>query len=664
MPVQLGICAARVPSVPDYELLRRIGGGAYGEVWLARSQATGVLRAAKIVWRHKFEDDRPFEREFEGIQKFERISREHPSQLALFHIGRNKAEGYFYYVMELADALQDAKGEALTPEPTRDPKCKTIGLGPTPFDLEGYVPHTLRAELDQGRLPAARVLAIGLALTEALHHLHLNRLVHRDVKPSNVIFVNGRPKLADIGLVTDASDQCSIVGTEGYLPPEGPGTAQADIFSLGKVLYEAATGLDRRRFPDLPPDLKDWPDAPAVGELNEIVTKACATIAEQRYGNADAMHQEFARVTKGKSIRKARRFQQRKRVLLRALPGLAAVMAMLALYRFGGHSPGVAAGDDEPVSTNEVANTYFKLGKQHFDKFRGKNMKAAADCFQTATNADPHFAPAYGLLAATYFWGGEGWNPQWKMLPQAKSVAEQALALDGNLAEPYLALGWYYGMSEWDWKKALACDKHAVNIKGSYFCHLCYAELLRMAGKTKEALAEILKARDLNPQSRITNIRLAHYYICDRQYKRALDQVNQAAVMDETYDSSYDRTDAFLALGQPENALSALNDELINDGVSKNILDHEIAEAKGAMPREGVKVVWRLSLKHIEENDLYQRARCLCQLGKTKEAFSCLEDALNAHDVKLTFMIMTDWTLDPIRFEPRFRAMLHKMHFE
>src|SRR5438093_6189141 len=141
------------PSIPDYELLRRIGGGSYGEVWLARS-ATGVLRAVKIVWRHTFEDDRPFQREFEGIQSFERLSREHPSQLALFHVGRG--EGYFFYVMELADAVPNPNDECRNPNEARSPNDKTaiapgdlrasdFGL-PSSFDIRHsslYSPRTL-----------------------------------------------------------------------------------------------------------------------------------------------------------------------------------------------------------------------------------------------------------------------------------------------------------------------------------------------------------------------------------------------------------------------------------------------------------------------------------------------------------------------------------------
>ena len=61
------------PPIPDFALLRPIGRGAYGEVWLARS-VTGVYRAVKIVRRDSFNEDRPFEREFAGIQRFEPVS--------------------------------------------------------------------------------------------------------------------------------------------------------------------------------------------------------------------------------------------------------------------------------------------------------------------------------------------------------------------------------------------------------------------------------------------------------------------------------------------------------------------------------------------------------------------------------------------------------------
>src|ERR1035441_9717560 len=79
------------PVVPDHTLLRLIGRGSYGEVWLARN-VMGTYRAVKVVYRATFDDERPYEREFAGIRKFEPISRSHECQVQILHIGRNDQE--------------------------------------------------------------------------------------------------------------------------------------------------------------------------------------------------------------------------------------------------------------------------------------------------------------------------------------------------------------------------------------------------------------------------------------------------------------------------------------------------------------------------------------------------------------------------------------------
>ena len=96
-----GIAASQPLPVPDHELIRCVGRGAYGEVWLARHSQLGTLRAVKIIRRDYFDDARPFQRKFEGIRRYEPISRGHANLVAILHVGGTN--DCFFYVMELAD---------------------------------------------------------------------------------------------------------------------------------------------------------------------------------------------------------------------------------------------------------------------------------------------------------------------------------------------------------------------------------------------------------------------------------------------------------------------------------------------------------------------------------------------------------------------------------
>lgn len=300
------------PAIPDFELLRPIGSGSYGEVWLARSM-TGVWRAIKIVRREGFADARPFERELAGITRFQQSVAGETRQLALLHVGQLGANA-FYYVMELADDV-------------------VTGSEVHPAD---YVPLTLKELLRRrGPLSAAEGLRIGVDLARALVSLHARGLVHRDIKPSNIIFVQGVPKLADVGLVSSAEHTITSVGTPAYLPPEGAGSPRGDIYSLGRVLFELATGQPQTEFPKLPPNLPERPDKALVLELNEVFVRAADSNPTLRQKDAAALLDELLLIQAGRSLKELaalrRRVAQLARVSLVALGIAAVVVAGLAL---------------------------------------------------------------------------------------------------------------------------------------------------------------------------------------------------------------------------------------------------------------------------------------------------------------------------------------------
>src|SRR6185436_14676802 len=148
---------------------------------------------------------------------------------------------------------------------------------------------TLAGELrSREAIPPVECLQLMLSLTEAADRLHQHQLIHRDIKPANIIFVRDRPKLADIDLVTDlaAAGEVSRIGPEGYLAPEGPGTAAADVFSLGRILYVSLTGKRPEFCPELPTDISERPDCELVLKLSQIACKACESDLERRYASA------------------------------------------------------------------------------------------------------------------------------------------------------------------------------------------------------------------------------------------------------------------------------------------------------------------------------------------------------------------------------------------
>jgi len=265
-----------MPEVPGYKLFNPpFGEGAYGKVWLARNPS-GQWRALKAVYLANFDQNPdPYEREFSGIKKYQRISDRHPGLLRVEFIS-DKQAGYFYYVMELGDPLEPGwAGEPSTYKPR---------------DLVNE-----RARSRGRRLPVRECVRIGLTLSDALDFIHRQGLTHRDIKPQNIIFVNGQPKLADPGLVTEIrppDQERTLVGTPGYMPPppERPGTPQADIYALGMVLYVLSTGRNAAYFPEIATTLVEGGVPADFFPLNDVILKACQLDPARRYASAAEMH--------------------------------------------------------------------------------------------------------------------------------------------------------------------------------------------------------------------------------------------------------------------------------------------------------------------------------------------------------------------------------------
>jgi tetratricopeptide (TPR) repeat protein len=666
-----------VLGIPEHELLRPIASGAYGEVWLARSRL-GTLRAVKIVRRDRFERGEDFEREFRGLQRFEPVSRTHEALVDILQIGRQ--DEWFYYVMELADEARGAtpKPEIRSSKADRKPKTEAetpggqvrpsdLGLlsefGPRSSDL--YSPRTLRAELKSHiSLPADEVIALGLKLAGALAHLHARGLVHRDVKPSNILFIDGEVKLADAGLVAAVDDARSLVGTPGYIPPEGPGTPQADLYSLGKVLYEAAFGKDRSDFPQLPPDLSARGDHSKLLELNEILLAACAKDPAKRYPSAESMLADLEFLQRGHSVRRKHtlgaRWKLARQITLAAaglaLAGLGLVFMLREVRRTA------------PLSTNSYAKRLYTSAVYMLQRQTTKTAREAYANLTEAVRLDPRFTAAYYKLFEVYFdaWG-ENLPPYFDRAANMKNVASKLWKLNPNSAEFHTVNSWLK-FDQWRFEEAIEEARRAIKLDPKFVrAHGFFAgSLLRVRGDSELARREFETAANLDGSDIIIQAWLGAPDYFERKFDRAIELYTRAHRQEDRAGGPlYGLARCFEAKGDFEKAID--NYEAAEASLPANVsarkakYDQQRAALKSGSPR----AFWETVLAQLRQSsspDLYEMARVCARLNQTNEVFALLERAYQEHNGSMVDLLLDDcW--DPLREHPRFKDLVRRMGF-
>ena len=257
-----------------YLIIRTIGEGGMANVYLAHDTILDRDVAIKVL-RGDLADDEKFVRRFQR-EAISASSLSHPNIVEMYDVGEDN--GVYYIVME-------------------------------------YVPgRTLKSLIKRrGALTIPEVLDIMMQLTSGIAHAHASYIIHRDIKPQNVMILeDGMVKITDFGIAmalnsNELTQTNSVMGSVHYLPPEqanGSGsTIKSDIYSLGILMYELLTGklpfkgenaveiaIKQMKEP-IPSVCKKNPDIPQ--SIENIILRACAKNPKNRYSNILEMRKDL-----------------------------------------------------------------------------------------------------------------------------------------------------------------------------------------------------------------------------------------------------------------------------------------------------------------------------------------------------------------------------------
>jgi serine/threonine protein kinase len=630
-------------TVSHYQVLSLLGAGGMGEVYLARDPRLDRTVALKILPGDLALNP-------DHMLRFAREARaasalNHPNVATIYDVG--ESDGVHFIAME------HVEGETI---------ASRIGRPLTPSD----------------------VVDVAVQAADALDVAHAKGITHRDIKPANLMLtLRGHVKVLDFGVAKMArGDEASpngdwnvepltavggVVGSAPYMSPEQIAgddvDPRSDVFSLGVVIYEMATG--QRPFSGATrsemtqsilhvtpePITRLNPEIPF--ELERITFKCLDKSADARYQSARELLSDL--------------WPLKRHVDAKARPGTPDSMR-------------VDAPTAVPSRMSEASELVAR-GRAHLRSGSFFEVSHAASAFLAATAIDPSYAAAHaGLANAKVAQATLRAAPLVEAFGDAKAAALRALALDDQCADAQVALGQIMLLRDWDWLAAERSFQRALAINPNHAeAYLHYGHLMEALGKADRGLHLKLRGLECDQTSALAHVLIALSFWNQRRYDDVIVWVNKTLDRD------------------PEHlfARELLAGAYWKKGDWERLLTEDLRRAEARAPSEEARVVLRDMCGEIL--DVYRRSgyveaqRCIlkhrqragelisggqppqerghtdlglvmhyAEAGDLDQAFQYLDRALDAHDPALVHLAVSPWW-DSLRADPRFNKCLARM---
>jgi serine/threonine protein kinase/Tfp pilus assembly protein PilF len=499
-------------AISHYQVLSLLGAGGMGEVYLACDPRLDRTVALKILPRELSADA-------DRMQRFTREARaasalNHPNVATIYDVG--ESDGISFIVME------HVEGETLLGRISR-------------------------------RMTLPEVVDITVQAADALDLAHAKGITHRDIKPANLMLTHrGVVKVLDFGVAKVArSDEGSpngdwtvepvtaigsVVGSGPYMSPEqivgGNVDSRSDVFSLGVVIYQMATGQlpfsgstrveMKDRILHAAPEtmMRLNPDTPP--ELERVTLKCLEKRADDRYQSARELLTDLWPLKRQLDANVAR-----------AMPDA----VRLELLRRSGSHRGAAAfapavADDAAITDVPRASEASELvarGWAHLRSASFVELSAAVSSFQAATVIDPTLAAAWAGLAHAKIDQANDRHVLVEAFGEAKAAALRAVALDPESADAQAALGLVMLVAEWDWIAAERSFQRALAINPNHAeAYLHYGTLMEALGNLERGFQLKLQGLECDSTSALAHVQIAGSFWFQRRYDDVVVWANKA----------------------------------------------------------------------------------------------------------------------------------------